>query len=279
MNLLLVDFNNLFYKALNANMTLTSDLNDIPIGGAYGFIKQLCETVNAVRPERLIALVDSRPYEREKIYHEYKARRSKNNTPERIEIISYNKALLDKVLKSLHLPVIAVKGLEADDLIAIAINQYKKEFDKIIIDSTDSDLIQLLRDRRVCLRRKYKGKVVNYDRERFLEEFDGLTTTQFVKYLAMVGTHNAVPGIRGIGKTTAPAIVRDDARYDKLYKEHKTELDLYIKLIKLPYHDDVTLPEKLSRCSYNEREMIRILSKDGIDIQKHMHDAFEFIGG
>lgn len=275
--LLLVDFNNLFYKAMNVQSGLTSTRADVPIMGAFGFIKQFCETINDVKPTHVVICNDAKPYIRSKLFPAYKQMRRESDE-ERVKIAKYNRHVCEELLDCLGLPIYSVKGYEADDLIATAITHNKDTSESIIIASTDSDLVQLLKFKRVYIRRKYKGKVTNYGRELFLEEYDGMNTNQYVKMLAIAGTHNSVPGIKNFGLVKARNIVQDDALYNKFYAEHKRELDLYIKLIRLPITEDIPPPE-IATPRYVERDVARVLIRDGIELHQRMHSAFKIIGG
>jgi DNA polymerase I len=275
--LLLVDFNNLFYKAMNVQSGLTSTRADVPIMGAFGFIKQFCETINDVKPTHVVICNDAKPYIRSKLFPAYKQMRRESDE-ERVKIAKYNRHVCEELLDCLGLPIYSVKGYEADDLIATAITHNKDTSESIIIASTDSDLVQLLKFKRVYIRRKYKGKVTNYGRELFLEEYGGMNTNQYVKMLAIAGTHNSVPGIKNFGLVKARNIVQDDALYNKFYAEHKRELDLYIKLIRLPITEDIPPPE-IATPRYVERDVARVLIRDGIELHQRMHSAFKIIGG
>lgn len=276
--LLLVDFNNLFYKAMNVNIGLTSTRTGVPIFGAFGFLKQFCETIHDVRPSHVIVCGDAKPYIRSTLFPRYKEKRREVDA-DKYAITKYNKEICDAILATLGLSVHLVKGFEADDLIASAVSKYRYEAEKIIIASTDSDLVQLLKFRRVYIRKKYRGKLTNYGREQFLEEYDGMTTEQYVLMQAISGTHNSVPGIKNYGKVKAMKVVKDDALCLELYKKHSKEIDLYIKLIKLPIQNCDSKSLTARSCRYSEREMIRVLAREGIELTKRMHDAFEFIGG
>jgi len=276
--LLLVDFNNLFYKAMNVvNTGLMSTRADVPIMGAFGFIKQFCETINDVVPTHVVICNDEKPYIRSKMFRAYKERRREIDD-ERQAIGKFNRQVCFDLLACLELPVYSVKGYEADDLIATAIQHHKDNTEEIVIASTDSDLVQLLKYRRVYIRRKHLGKITNYGREQFLEEYGGMTTVQYVKMLAIAGTHNAVPGIKNFGEVKAKKIVRDDKAYEEFYAKHKADLDLYIKLIRLPISNDIPPPE-IVQARYTERNVARVLMRDGIEIHQRMHSAFKIIGG
>lgn len=275
--LLLVDFNNMFYKAMNVQSGLMSTRADIPIMGAFGFIKQFCETICEVKPTHVVICNDQKPYIRSRMFPKYKDRRREMDD-ERFEISKFNRQVCEDIFECLQLPVYSVKGYEADDLIATAIQIHKDTAESIIIASTDSDLVQLLKYRRVFIRKKYKGKVTNYGREQFLEEYDGMNTNEYIKMLAIAGTHNAVPGIKNYGDKKARKIVGDKKTYEEFYAKHKQELDLYIKLIRLPISDDIP-PPKIVTPRYKERDVARLLYRDGIELHQRMHTAFKIIGG
>ena len=90
----------------------------------------------------------------------------------------------------------------------------------------------------------------------------------------MVGTHNAVPGIDGIGPVKAMKIVQDEELLEKMYDEHGKVLRMYERLIRLPFSNQVNKSPKLVKAKYDERGMIKFMSTLGIDLTKPMRQAF-----
>lgn len=274
--LLLIDFNNLFYKFTQLT-NLSLSWNGRSTSGIYGFITQFAEQVNSIKPEYVIVCSDSKPYIRTKMFTSYKSNRNKcvsGVDPELIKDNQFNRDMCYEFLGMLGLSLWTEKGLEADDLIAIACNKYQNSFRRIVVSSNDSDLYQLLKSGNVCIRKKVKNKFMLYSKTNFKEEFGGITTKQYIKYLAIKGTHNYIPGIEGYGKVKALKIVKDNKLLEELYTKHKDTLLLYERLIRLPFTNvGITVPE-LKKVVYKERQLLRFMIDLGIDFTKSMSNAF-----
>jgi len=248
-----------------------------PINGVYGFINQFCENVNDVKPDYVYVCTDTRPYIRSTLFPDYKKSRKERGEDELI-ISRYNRRLCYDFVETLGLNIWGEVGYEADDLIAILCEHYAKKFAKIVVASSDSDLVQLLETPNVIIRKRVKGKTVHYSQKSFNTEFSGFDYVDYIRYYAIMGTHNSIPGIYGLGKQKAGKVVLDKVRYANLYKKHREELDLYIKLIKLPISHELTVPS-LVRAKYDERMMLSFMIKRDIDLTQNMRRAFEYIGG
>ncbi len=270
--LLLIDFNNIFYSFIKLT-NLSLSWNGRSVTGIYGFVTQFTEQVNAIKPKHVIICADRKPYIRSQIFPEYKSNRAKETDPEVIKDHRFNRDKCKELLGSIGLPLWSEPGLEADDLISIACNKYQNKFSRIVISSNDSDLYQLLENGNIYIRKKIKHKHRLYSLKDFKEEFEGITTRQYIKYLAIKGTHNAVPGIYGIGHVKALKIVKDERLLKELYLQHGEILKLYERLIKLPYHTEAEPPE-LNKINYNERRVMRFLFDLGMDMTKNMSKAF-----
>ena len=271
--LLLVDFNNLFYKFTQLT-NLSLSWNGRSTSGIYGFTTQLAEQVNAIKPEYVIVCSDSRPYIRTKLFSGYKSGRNKDVSLELIKDNQFNREKCHEFLDMIGLPLWVEKGLEADDLISLACNKYQNKFRRIVISSNDSDLYQLLKSGNVCIRKKVKNKYILYSKKNFKEEFGGITTKQYIKYLAIKGTHNSIPGIEGYGNVKALRAVKDNVLLDDIYSKHREVLELYERIIKLPFTSGNTSIPELKKAVYNERRVMRFMIDLGIDLTKSMSTAF-----
>jgi len=269
--LLLVDFNNLLYRAFNVHDSL--HFAGKSTGGVYGFINQLSTLLSKYPTPHVIVCSDSPPYLRSKDYPDYKLRRARQKDPDREKAIAQNRQFALDFLELMSIDYWEEKGLEADDLIAIACKKYHKEFDQVIVASNDDDLYQLFKFGNVYFKSKKGNKESGlYGFEEFKKEYPDLSLEDWLRILTMAGTHNDLPGIRGIGEVTAFKIIREGT-YRKTYRKHKKTIDLFSKLIRLPYHDDVEVPPAYA-FGFNERKLMKFLAGKGIEYSGHMKKAF-----
>jgi hypothetical protein len=191
--------------------------------------------------------------------------------------MGFNRNKVGEFLHEIGIEVYKEPGLEADDLIAICCRLFRHHFYRIVIASGDSDLYQLFRYGNVYLRKKIAKKNVLYGYDDFKKQYN-MTTKQFIRYLCILGTHNGIPGIKGMGLKAALEIAVDDLRWEILHDHHGEELRLYQKLIRLPFRDDVSEPLLMLPHRIKERDVILMLGSVGIQFNKSMDIAFSYLG-
>ena len=127
----------------------------------------------------------------------------------------------------------------------------------------------------------HKGSKGVYTKADFESEWPGVKDAcDWVTMLAMTGTHNAVPGIKGIGpKTALKAMTGDNALLAKIMQEHGDIVRRNERLIELPHPDLVDDPPeiKFSTGTMNPRELIRFLARYGITVQGFMREPLEYL--
>jgi DNA polymerase-1 len=270
--LLCVDVSNIVYKSAAAHSTLSSD--GVFTGGLYGFLMAIAKAVGDTGATKIVLCCDSKPYRRSLIYPEYKLLREDTKDPVLVGNAKTTIAQIRELVKVVGWPIWSIPTFESDDLIAHATIQYRHRYDQIIAMSNDSDLYQLFQWPRFAL---YKGKKGLYTRADYDKEW-GLPAHELYLALAMIGTHNCVSGISGIGMITAKKILADPVKYRAIREKHLEVLERNDRLIKLPYPDfpvDTKMP--LPTCEYNERELLRFCSRYEISLQRWQCEAFEKI--
>jgi len=263
--LLLFDLNYLLYKSFYSHKDLVFE--DKSTGGLFGFVKQFCKYVNTYDPKHVVVCTDSPPYLRKNDYYEYKSNRKKSDS-DSIKKLEENRNHIINFLKVLNISLWKQDGYEADDLICWGVNKYKNDYDKIIIISTDDDLYQVLNDKTYLA----KQKNVLYSLQDFKKEFDDISTEQWCRLLSLSGSHNGVPGIPKIGKKKALKIVKDEAIWEKNYLEYKNLIDLYLKVIKLPY-DNKIKDFEINKPKYEYLALKGFLSTYGITLFSNFKEA------
>jgi DNA polymerase-1 len=267
-NLLLFDYNSLLFKSVAIHKDYRFGKHYT--GGIYGFINQLCKNINIFNPDYFVVCSDKPPYIRKDVYPDYKANRKKD--PEIYEKIKESRFLIDEFIELTNIPFWSIEGLEADDLFAVMCKHHNDLFDKITIVSNDDDLYQLLTYNNIEL--WANNLIIN--KHLLQEKYKISKPEDWVKITAMSGTHNNIPGLKGIGKTTAIKLYHKPDAFEKVWEDNKEILDFYYSLIKLPIKKVEEIVE-LRKAKFDLRTAINYLTRLGIDIKPHMMKAFEYL--
>ena len=116
--------------------------------------------------------------------------------------------------------MIEAEGWEADDVIGSLAKQATAEGFKTVIVSGDKDFYQLI-DKDTALLNPGRGGPAGVDQEWVTEENAdkrlGVAPGQVTDFLALLGdASDNVPGVPGIGKKTAPALLREFGNLESL---------------------------------------------------------------
>lgn len=145
----------------------------------------------------------------------------KANRPPSDATLQHQIALAVETLKADGFPVWAVKGFEADDLIASAVDQGLKALIEVqpgnpgfIIASSDKDLLQLIGPR-VVVKKITDGS--EWDEGRVYVNL-GVNPNQIVDYLSIVGdASDNIKGANGLGAKKASALLTKYGTLEDLY--------------------------------------------------------------
>ena len=193
--LLLVDGSSYLYRAFHALPDLRSS-DGRPTGAIYGVLNMLQKLIKSERPDYLSVVFDT-PVKtfRHDIFPEYKANRQK--TPE--DLIAQIEPLHQAII-NLGLPLIAVDGVEADDVIGTLAMEAEKKNIKTLIATGDKDMAQLVTDNIHLIDTM---KDIRMGPREVLEKF-GILPERFIDYLTLAGdTSDNIPGVEKVGPKTA----------------------------------------------------------------------------
>ena len=193
--LLLVDGSSYLYRAFHALPDLRSS-DGRPTGAIYGVLNMLRKLIKSERPDYLSVVFDT-PVKtfRHDIFPEYKANRQK--TPE--DLIAQIEPLHQAII-NLGLPLIAVDGVEADDVIGTLAMEAEKKNIKTLIATGDKDMAQLVTDNIHLIDTM---KDIRMGPREVLEKF-GILPERFIDYLTLAGdTSDNIPGVEKVGPKTA----------------------------------------------------------------------------
>src|ERR687893_3203483 len=172
----------------------------------YGFTSMLINLLRDEEPTHVAVAFDvSRQTFRAETYAAYKANRSATPDEFRGQI-----DLIKDILAALAIPVLAVEGYEADDLIATLTTQAVAEGMTVSICTGDRDAFQLVSpDVTVLYPRKGVSDLVRYTPEQVMERYT-LTPEQYPDFAALRGDpSDNLPSIPGVGEKTAAKWVRE----------------------------------------------------------------------
>ena len=174
----------------------------VPVGAVYGFTNMLLKMLKDYHAPYMAVIFDAaRKNFRNDIYPEYKANR--DETPE--DLIPQFPLIRDAV-KAFDIPCMSLEGYEADDLIAAYTKLARAKGKKVVIVSSDKDLMQLVGEG-VRMLDPMKGEYVGP--EQVFEKF-GVTPDKVVDVQSLAGdSTDNVPGVPGIGIKTAAQLINE----------------------------------------------------------------------
>lgn len=197
--LLLVDGSSYLYRAFHAMPDLRAkpgDPNSPATGAIRGMINMMQKLRKDVRADYAVCVFDAKgPTFRDALYPEYKAQRSPMPDDLRSQVEP-----IHEVVQLLGWKVLAVPGVEADDVIGTLACMASRQAIEVIISSGDKDLSQLVDEHITVI------DTMN-DRRRDLAGVEaefGVPPRLMVDYQALVGDAvDNVPGVPKVGPKTA----------------------------------------------------------------------------
>ncbi|TRX04181.1 DNA polymerase I [Flavobacterium gawalongense] len=179
-----------------------------------GFMNSLMDVIKREKPDHLAVAFDNGGSQlRNDIFPEYKAHR--DATPEAIKIaIPY----IQDLLKAMHIPIIEVKGYEADDLIGTIAKQAEKQNYKVFMVTPDKDFAQLVSENIFMYKPARMGNGIEiWGVPEVLEKFEIERPDQVIDFLGMMGdTADNIPGLPGVGEVTAKKLLKEFGTMENL---------------------------------------------------------------
>ncbi len=208
--LYLIDGSAYIYRAYHA-MGPLSNSQGTPTGAIFGFTNMIVKTIKDRNPERIAVVFDSKgPTFRHDLYHEYKA-----NRPEVPQDLIEQIPRIHELVEAYSIPVVAMQGYEADDIIATITMQASHRGWKVIIVSGDKDLTQMVGGLSTMWDPQ---KDVVYDEQGVKDKF-GIKPSQVIDFMALTGdSSDNVPGVPGIGPKTAANLIENFGTLEGVYQ-------------------------------------------------------------
>lgn len=243
--IVLVDGSSYLFRAYHALPPLMNSKGQ-PTGAVYG-VANMLKKLLAEYPSHHVAVVfDTKSKNfRHELYPDYKA-----NRPEMPEELASQIQPLHDLIRAMGVPLIAVEGIEADDVIGTLAKQAVDDQRQVIISTGDKDFAQLV-SKNIALINTMSNSYL--DEAGVLEKF-GVKPNQIIDYLALMGdTVDNVPGVPGVGPKTAVKwlqkyhtldnlIAHADEITGKIGDKFRDKID-YLPLAKklVTIHQDMTL--------------------------------------
>ena len=194
---------------LSRPLTTTRGENTSAAWGVVNFLQRL-KTEH--QPDYIGWVLDSGKSFRHEVYADYKATRQKLNEELQAD---FDRGLdrIAQLLSAHRVPIIAVDGFEADDVIGTLAGQGAAQGLQVVVVSGDKDFQQLVRPG-VWLLNPGRGGPAQVEEHwvgmHNASERLGVVPDRVVDYLALVGdSSDNVPGVPGIGDKTARDLVNE----------------------------------------------------------------------
>ncbi len=200
-NFFIIDGHSQLYQAYYAITGLTTPTGQ-PINAVYGFTRMLRKIIKEDKPCYMAIAFDTKgPTFRHKEYKEYKSHRKP--TPD--DLVSQIPLMYD-VVKAYNIPLFAIQGFEADDIIGTISKKLSKESIECTIITIDKDMDQLI-DKHIKIFNPRKKEIRDTEK---LHKEKGIEPENVIDILALGGdSSDNIPGIPGIGYKTALNLIRE----------------------------------------------------------------------
>lgn len=192
------------YYALIKNPRINSKGQDT--SAIMGFTNSLFDVIKRENPDHLAVCFDKDgSKERKEIYEDYKANR--DETP---DVIRESIPIIKDILKAMHIPVIEISGMEADDIIGTLAKQAEKENYKTYMVTPDKDFGQLVSENIFMYRPARMGNAIEvWGIPEVQKRFGVERPEQVIDYLGMMGdASDNIPGLPGVGDKTAKKFIK-----------------------------------------------------------------------
>jgi DNA polymerase I len=211
--IVLVDASVYVFRAYHSMLPDMRDRDGNPMHAVFGFARFIGDLIERVRPTYMAVAFDGRravSY-RSRLYPLYKANREPAPADLRLQLERCR-----ELCRHLGLAEFVDTEYEADDLIGTLATLMRAAGMRSAFITRDKDLAQLMRDGDLLWDYGARGQIGYHDIERYF----GATPERFADFLALTGdTSDNIPGVPGIGRRTAAALMKAFASLDELYAD------------------------------------------------------------
>ncbi len=194
------------YRAFYAPMMRMSGPDGLPTKVPFLFANIVRRVLKDYRPDYLGIVFDPPGATfRDKLFEKYKAQRQPMPDEMKIQL-----PYVKRLCQAMRLPVLEVKGYEADDVIGTMAVKGAKSGLNVLIVSNDKDMMQLVGKNVRTLRTGSGGaKADVIVDEKRVEEILGVPPERVIDLMALMGdTVDNIPGAKGIGEKGAAELIQ-----------------------------------------------------------------------
>ena len=173
----------------------------------FGFTNTLIDLINNQKPTHMAVCFDTHaPTERHADFADYKANRQE--TPEDIRSSIPD---IKRIIEAFNIPVIAIDGYEADDVIGALAKQAEKVGYEVFMVTPDKDYGQLVSENIKIYKPPYQGGTIEImGPEEVCKKWDIANVEQVIDILGLMGDAvDNIPGIVGVGEKTAAKLLKE----------------------------------------------------------------------
>ncbi|MCT4700773.1 DNA polymerase I [Enterobacteriaceae bacterium H20N1] len=230
--LILVDGSSYLYRAYHAFPPLTNSRGE-PTGAMYGVLNMLRSLLMQYQPTHAAVVFDAKGKTfRDELFEHYKSHRPPMPDDLRAQIEP-----LHAMVKAMGLPLLAVSGVEADDVIGTLALEAEKAGRPVLISTGDKDMAQLVTPG-VTLINTMTNTILGPDEVRTKY---GVPPELIIDFLALMGdSSDNIPGVPGVGEKTAQALLQGLGGLDSLYANPE-------KIAELSFRGAKTMAAKLEQ--------------------------------
>lgn len=263
--LAIIDAHALIHRAYHALPPMSAP-DGTPTHAAYGFTTMLLKMIATIKPTHVVAAFDMKgPTFRHEEYEDYKANRK---APAEDLIPQFE--LVRDIVRAFSIPVLEMKGFEADDIIGTVAKQFG-EMMPIVIVTGDNDALQLVTDTTsvFSLKRGMTDTII-YTPDVVMQLW-GFAPKFIPDYKGLAGdSSDNIKGVAGIGAKTATDVVSQYGSLEEIIA-HMQELsprvqkrligheaDAFTSRSLATIHCDVPISLAITDAVFKEYDMSRV---------------------
>ena len=207
--LILVDGSSYLYRAYHAFPPLTNAAGE-PTGAMYGVLNMLRSLILQYQPTHAAVVFDAKGKTfRDELFEDYKSHRPPMPDDLRAQIEP-----LHEMVRAMGLPLMAVSGVEADDVIGTLAREAEKLGRPVLISTGDKDMAQLVTPG-ITLINTMTNTILGPDE---VATKYGVPPELIIDFLALMGdSSDNIPGVPGVGEKTAQGLLQGLGGLDTLY--------------------------------------------------------------